>query len=158
MGWISPTSHLDPDSQWNTEANAYDGSTSTLAMTNTNAWQHWLELILSSNIFCDKIRLFAAQFSGIHENVIARIEVYDLGISDWLLVFDGEIAKQIWVEKEIPGGQIMISKARVWWSAKWGMAPYASMRLFEFEFNEISVASRPLIGGSLAAGRKGLVA
>jgi len=156
MGWVSPTSHDDPDGQWDNEADAYDGSTESFANTIVNQWQHWVRLILPSNIICDKIRLNASQWTGTeNEDVTVRIQVYNVIASAWLLVDDCVFNSHTWTEKLIPPTAKWISQARVWWSEKTGVSAFASMRLWEFEFNEI--ASRPLVGGSLAAGKKGLV-
>ena len=147
MGWISPTSHNDVDDKWTNEANAYDENTSTYASSTFNDYEHWLELILSNTISCDKIRIYCAECYGPGEcNSVARIEVYyDAG---WHLVFDGEISLNSWAEKAIPAGAKNISKARVY--NKYRAPGYTYMRLKEFEFNEIEGASRPLVNGSLA--------
>jgi hypothetical protein len=136
MGWISPVSYNDVDNKWSNEPNSYDGNTGTYASSTVNQYYHWLELNLAGAIICDKIRIYSAEWYGFGEggsNV--RIEVYDG--SSWILVYEGTIASNQWVEKVIPGGPKMISKARVY---NRYLAPGNTyMRLKEFAFNQANV-------------------
>jgi hypothetical protein len=52
-----------------------------------------------------------------------------------VLVYDGLITKNIWVEKPLPGGAKLTSAARIWWDSKFGTA--RKMFLHEFQFNQL---------------------
>jgi hypothetical protein len=52
--WQTPLSHIDVSSQWEDEADAYDGNTETRATGNPG--EYWLELHAHVKIFCTKIR------------------------------------------------------------------------------------------------------
>lgn len=97
MGWISPTSHNDPDNVWTNEPNAYDNNLNTFAQTNNYAGQNWLELILPDAIHSDKMRLYADKWTGYsHLDPNVKIDVYN-GY-EWLNVSIGVITKLTWVE------------------------------------------------------------
>lgn len=105
MGWISPTSHNDPDSSWTNEPNAYDGDTGTLASCSTAA--RYLELILGSAINCDKVRVYASAVIG---DCNIAIDVYYSAA--WHNIFSGLHTKNVWVEHAI-GATESVDKMRV---------------------------------------------
>jgi hypothetical protein len=144
MGWIRPTSHNDISNKWNYEANAYDGVTSTSAYTDTDQLNYWLELILAGQICSDKIRLYSREGPGLNSDADCRIEVFDVSLNNWVLVYDGFVTKDTWVEKTLPDGARTVSKSRIRWESEIGQS--RKMYLFEFEFNQLPVNMSAIAG------------
>jgi hypothetical protein len=153
MAWVSPTGYSDPDSGWTNEAGAYDGNTTTYALnTGASSGGKYLELTHSA-ISCDKVRIYACEYEegGEIDVDTGFVDVYYGGA--WHNIFEGLITKNTWTELVI-GSTQTVTSARV----KSEHVEEVDLRIKEFEFNQIiSVSSRPKVGGSLAAGRKGLV-
>jgi hypothetical protein len=134
MAWKNPDSTNNP-TEWENEANAIDGSTSTFAKSWAIA--QYLELNLASPIVCDKVRLYAALWDAYYEtfsNTGITIDLYYDGA--WHTIFSGNITKQVFVEKTIPDGAKVVSKARVIFNlidaGLWGY-------LYVFQFNDTPV-------------------
>ena len=62
--WASPVGHNDPNSTWNNEANAYDGSTTTAAGEDAHAnatWGNFLELYSKTPVTISQVRYWASE-------------------------------------------------------------------------------------------------
>ncbi|KKM03221.1 hypothetical protein LCGC14_1776590 [marine sediment metagenome] len=149
MAWVSPTSFFDPDSKWADEALIYDGDTATPGVISSAGF--YVELLLPSAILCDKVRIYAAKFQApfFYDPNIAIDVFYGVG---WNNIWDGTTTKQTWVEKAIGSNETVV-KARIKFNST-GTVGF----LYEFEFNEVILLgiARPKVGGSLAAGKRGL--
>ena len=117
MSWISPTGHVDPGGKWDFEARAYDGNISTKAEYDAAgtdvpplSWSDYLELTLSSPIYCDRIRYNVFYGSPGVDQI--SVDVYYSG--SWNNIYEGSIvASATWETKIIPAGIQSVSKARV---------------------------------------------
>ncbi len=129
MDWLSPTGHNDPGNNWNDEAKAYDELTGTNAYTDPLGYYSWsggLELTVPA-ISCSKVR-FNARYADPGITSI-NLDVYYEGA--WHDVYDGAFAHHVWVEKSIPEGTKVVTKARVnFWC---NVASYQAS-LYEFDF------------------------
>jgi len=131
MGWVSPTSFTDPDSVWNNEEQAYNGSTSSGADSpngSARTWGSYIELNIAS-ISCDTIR-FNALYNAADINSIS-VDVYYS--SAWNNIFEGIYVHNTWEEKAI-GSTENVTAARVMFYAKKTATAY----LYELEFNEVA--------------------
>jgi hypothetical protein len=150
MSWKSPNSS---SGNWTSMANAYDESTDsyTYKLTAAGTWSSLIELQVPV-LVCDKIRFFTS--SSLTYFTLINIDVYYNG--DWHLVYEGTFIINEWIEKIVPNGPSVVSKARIKFYNNGASASMA--RLNEFDFNQF--AARPLVDGSLASGnpliRKGL--
>lgn len=108
--WISPTSHSDPDNKWSFEEEAYDGDLATLAspFTPAGSWSGYLILLLNE-VYINKIKFSAIYQAAIQNSV--DVDVYYGGA--WHDVYEGAYAPLEWVEKDIPAGVQLVSKARI---------------------------------------------
>jgi len=134
-GWLSPTGHVDPDSAWTDEVNAYDENTATFALTASET--AYLELTHTA-INCNKIQIWLGDEGLISPNV--DIDVYYS--SAWHNIHSGVLVDDEWVEKEI-GSTQLVTSARV----KFNAAKDAHY-LHEFDFYEI--LSAPAVTTSAA--------
>lgn len=162
--WVSPDSSSPESEDWEGVATAtYDENTGTFNYVEDLAidgWTSYMQLLLDSPIQCDKVRIYASlALYNLEEeweyfNPYIVLEAY---YNDaWQSVFTGFILDNTWVEKVL-GGTYTVTKARV----KFQNAEEQVMdvRFNEFDFNQVpSGLARPLVGGSLAAGKKGLAA
>lgn len=158
MGWISSTSFLDPDTEWDNEPNAYDGNTDTYTEENIGSgpqWGSWLDLILSEPIFCDKIRfnVYKDSGAGIDE---CQVELY---YNDaWNALYWGNTHdSHSWYEVEI-GSTKYVTKARLKFFNDHGLASKIA-KIYEFEFNQTSTPSSVefFVGGEAASGPESLL-
>ena len=150
MGWVSPTSHYEDT--WINEANAYDEDTGTYAESRSVSPESWSDEIqfFHSAILCNKIRFWADGLEGKFDTV--RIEIqYD---GSWHSLYEGSFNELEWDEEAF--GQQMVTGIQFEFYNVSGGSSY-EVRLHEVDFWEVEGASRPLVGGSLASGRKGLV-
>lgn len=108
--WVSPTSHLDPDSKWQDPENAYDGNTATRALNTIlpTRWGNYLHLLINA-VNIDKVRYFVKY----HAADISKIDVDVFYEGDWQDVYEGIPADEAWEERDIPAGTKLVSKARV---------------------------------------------
>lgn len=113
--WVSPTGHVDPDSKWLNEANAYDGNTGTFA--GTTYTDTYLELTIAA-IQCDKVRFYLA--GGFTRYVI---DVYYS--ADWHNIHDATFTIG-WNEVSI-GSEQSVTAARV-------KSVASAAYVYEFEF------------------------
>jgi len=128
--WISPTGHVDPDTAWSNETNAYDENTATAATETPEAssWGSYLELTHAS-LSCDKVRFYAESTWGSATEI--SLDVY---YSDgWHNIFEGAFADQAWVEKSI-GSTQQVTAARVKFLGDNPISDY--FYLYEFDFHE----------------------
>ena len=107
-GWVSPTGSADPSSQWTNEARAYDENTATYAShTAAVGWQGYLELTLSSPIYCNRVRVYS-DFDTYYTDKVS-IDVYNT--SGWIEKYNGTISNCAWTEVEF-GAESNVTKAR----------------------------------------------
>lgn len=108
--WVSPTGFVDGDSNWNDEANAYDGNTATLAYSPMvrNNIGNYLELTHSA-IYCDKIRLWATISATSTGTKFIFIDVYYSG--GWHNIYGGTLTGGQWVEYSL-GGKYNVTAIR----------------------------------------------
>ncbi len=107
-GWVSPTGNADPSSQWTNEQRAYDDNTGTYA-THTGAvgWRGFLELTLSSAIYCDRVRVFSDFGYGIVD--LVDIDIYNS--TSWMDKYNGTINDAAWTELSF-SAETNVTKAR----------------------------------------------
>ena len=143
--WVSPTGHSDPDSEWNSEALAYDENTGTATSLDYNEIDHYLELTRSA-IYCDKVRIYSAckyildlgwhEMDTVYGVSNVSIDVYYS--SAWHNIKDGTVFGNQWVEVSI-GSTEAVTKARIKSNCYCSLGAYdPEYLLYEFEFNEIS--------------------
>jgi len=107
-GWVSPSGYADPSIQWTNEARAYDENTGTYAShAGAVGWQGFLELTLSSPIYCDRVRVFS-DFDTYYTDKVS-IDIYN-GTS-WIEKYNGTIGNCAWTELEF-SNETNVSKAR----------------------------------------------
>lgn len=108
--WVSPTSHIDPDNEWYMEFWAYDGRLSTRAHTiwGDADWSSYLILLINEQ-YINKVKFYAEDARGWTDKI--DIDVWYEG--DWHDAYEGVFAYLEWVEKSIPAGTKLVSKARV---------------------------------------------
>jgi len=108
--WTSPTSHIDADGKWSNEENVYDGDIATYSFNDILAasWGSYLILLINEESI-DKVR-FYAHYGALDVNIV-DIDVYYDG--DWHDVYEGDFSDKEWVEKDIPAGAQLVSKARI---------------------------------------------
>jgi len=107
-GWVSPTGSADPSSQWTNEARTYDENTATFAShTGAVGWQGFLELTLSSPIYCNRVRVYS-DFDTYYTDKVS-IDVYNT--SGWIEKYNGTISNCAWSEVEF-GAESNVTKAR----------------------------------------------
>jgi hypothetical protein len=107
-GWISPTGYLDPSGQWTTETKAYDDNVGTYA-ANTGAvgWQGYLQLNISSAIYCDRVRVY----SDFDTYYVDKISLSIYNSTSWIEKYNGTITDGAWTELEFTG-ETNVTKAR----------------------------------------------
>ena len=161
--WVSPDTAVDTagaEVNWDDELNSIDGYSETYSSCSgmgpgncTNA----IEMTLDRGIQCDKVRIDAGNWDdeeeeGLHAAV--NLDVY--WDDEWHDVYDGTLDYHVATEKEIDSGnKHLVTKARL--NRQNDYEEPVDVRLWEFDFNQVAGIARPLIGGSLADGKKGLV-
>ena len=135
MGWVLPTSHNDPNSDWGQEVYAYDNNTNTGALNSflTGTWCYYLEL-LHASIPCSKIRYYVGE--GFHEDGnLIDVDIYYSGA--WHDVYQGTFTVGAYIEKSL-GGTYNITKMRIrFYNAVSGTVGY---RVYEAHFYDTSIA------------------
>jgi hypothetical protein len=107
-GWVSPTGNADPSIQWTSETKAYDENTGSYAVHAGGAgWRGFLELTLSSSIYCDCVRVFSDFGYGIVD--LVDIDIYNS--TSWIDKYNGTISDCAWTELEF-SGETNVTKAR----------------------------------------------
>jgi hypothetical protein len=106
-GWVSPTGYADSSGQWTTETRVYDDNTGTFA-THTGAvgWRGFLQLNLSSSIYCDRVRVFS-DFGGAVD--LVDVDIYNS--TSWIDKYNGTIANDAWAELSF-SAETNVTKAR----------------------------------------------
>ncbi|DAC71923.1 MAG TPA: hypothetical protein DSN98_07835, partial [Thermoplasmata archaeon] len=125
-GWVSPTGYADPSSQWTTETRVYDDNTGTFA-THAGAvgWRGFLELTLSSAIYCNRVRIFS-DFGGAVD--LVDVDIYNS--SSWIDKYNGTITNDVWSELSF-SAETNVTKARFRYHYNAGGWNYW---LYEFDF------------------------
>jgi hypothetical protein len=107
-GWISPTGAADPSSQWSSETKSYDDNTGSYAVHGGGTgWRGFLELTLSSAIYCDRVRVLSDFGYGYVD--LVDIDIYNS--TGWIDKFNGTIIDCTWTELEF-SGETNVTKAR----------------------------------------------
>jgi len=134
MGWVSPTGFVDPEAEWEDEADAYDGSIYTFAYHRPpRYWGDYLELTHAA-MDCNKVRYYVST----HE-YITQISVDVYYGDDWHNIYEGAFTNDEWIEKEI-GTTESVTAARVKFYCLWGNG--YSAYLNEFEFWEVAASTK----------------
>ena len=128
--WVSPTSHIDPDSVWVYEESAYDGNISTYARVwiEANSWSGYLHLLINQ-VNIDTVKFYTT-YNPVY---VTKIDVDVYYEEDWHDVYEGAVATNVWVEKAVLAGTKLISKARVRLYNNAGSGAYTQLN--EFQFN-----------------------
>jgi hypothetical protein len=93
-GWVSPSGYADPSGQWTSETRVYDDNTGTYAYCAAGVgWRGFLQLNLSSPIFCDRVRVFS-DFGGAVDQV--DVDIYNS--TSWIDKYNGTISNDVWTE------------------------------------------------------------
>ena len=125
-GWVSPTNFLDSTSQWSSETRVYDDNTGTYAThTGGAGWRGFLELTLSSAIYCNRVRVFS-DFGGAVD--LVDIDIYNS--TSWVDKYNGTISNCAWSELSFTA-ETNVTKARFryhYTSGGW------NFWLYEFDF------------------------
>jgi len=107
-GWVSPTGYADPTGQWSTETNAYDDNTGSYAAhSGAVGWRGYLQLNLSSAIYCDRVRVYS-DFDTYYVDKVS-IDIYNS--TSWIEKYNGTISDSAWSEIEF-SGETTVTKAR----------------------------------------------
>lgn len=134
--WVSPTSHIDPESAWFFHNRAYDGDITTMAGATQppENWTPYLEFLINE-AFINKIRFHARyNFDILHT---ADVDVYYDGA--WHDVYFGVFTWKTWVESKVfPGGTQLVSKARIRFYFPAFIVEGITVGLEEFQFNKIA--------------------
>lgn len=151
--WVSPTNHVDPDSDWESpetfndvtgnwlnEENAYDENTGSFAYQPTvlpsswsgQIWFYWLD---TQSRMVDKIRFWIDSGTSLW---IMDMRVY--ANSGGILIWEGNPSApgfaDVWQEKDIPGGaQLIYNVTFEFYSSS--PFPPAEARLGEVDFNVV---------------------
>lgn len=155
--WVSPDGFVDAGNGWNDEAKAYDDDEGTAAFSETVEADDNSEIIEFTHaaINCDKIRFKA--YSDSNGDVIEDISVAVWYEDGWHGIYAGLFTQNLMTEKSIPAGTKSVTKIGMFFINDSGEDPDWAY-ITEVDFNQVAVGiARPLVGGSLAAGRKGLV-
>ena len=129
--WVSPTSYIDPDIVWFYEERAYDEDLATSARVGVEpeSWTGYLILLLNE-IEINKVKFYTTYIVGYIEKI--DIDVYYEGA--WHDAYEGAYGNEVWVEKDVPDGVKLISKARVRFYNKHSSS-IRWVSLYEFMFN-----------------------
>lgn len=98
MGWKSPTSHNDPDTEWTDHAKAYDANDASYAYDAVGAgvYGSFLELNIAS-MSCDKLKHLSEGTGGV--DTIDLDAYYDAA---WHNVYEGAFTDNVYQEKDLP--------------------------------------------------------
>ena len=136
MGWVSPSSYIDPDNKWNQEVKVYDRNLDTAAdtlITTSKTWSSYVEYTIAS-ISCDKIR-FNALYNASNINNIS-IDVYYK--SAWNNIYEGVYTNHDWVEKVIGSTQNITAVRVKFYSKSASITAY----LYELELNDLNSGAK----------------
>jgi prepilin-type N-terminal cleavage/methylation domain-containing protein len=146
-GWVSPDGHLDPNNQWTSEPQAYDGSVLTYAQNEYGGtgWGEYIYLTLTNPIYSDRVRI-NADYLNVHINQV-QVDVFKDGA--WETVFTGgdqATWNTSWVELPFTAGQV--SQARFRFDYRAGGYYYW---LYDFEFYQAAQVINPPSTTTLSA-------
>lgn len=138
--WVSGTSSNDPNGDWTDDANVYDGNTATYASNNPfgTGWNSFIEINLSSVIYCDRIRVYSDFGYGVVDEV--DIDVYDDDLGSWVDGYQGVIADAAWDTVTFSGRNITAARFRYHYTGT-GFIFW----LYELEFWEATPVSAPSV-------------
>ncbi len=141
LGWVSPTSDYDPNTQWTDEIYAYDDDTDTYTQSYHDIndpdgqWSFYIYLN-HSVLICDKIRFFARGPTGDPSQIDqVDLDVYRGGA--WIDVYLGTFTDKQWMVKSFMQGSVSQARIRFRINANNGGLYY---QLYELDFNN----SRPV--------------
>ncbi|KKN28934.1 hypothetical protein LCGC14_0849320 [marine sediment metagenome] len=164
MTWISPDTALQTgiDIPWNEASigNVKDDNTATYAyagpLTPESGTKN-IEMGLSTAINCDKIRIWGVALDEESEPDLPYIYLSIYHDGGWDNIFEGLINESAWTTIQLGGNYLLPAGAvaRVFFHNPSLNITIPEVQFNEFDFNQLAV--RPLVGGSLAAGKRGLV-
>lgn len=134
--WQSPTGFVDPGSEWDDEAQAYDEDTGTRASrlsVPASGWTDFIELTRAS-LSCDKVRFWAHYYDGYIDTV--DIDLYYSG--GWHDLYEGAYTHDNWTEKAI-GSTQTVTAMRLRFYNDYSSAQ--NCRFYEADFNQVGVPS-----------------
>jgi len=110
LTWTSPTSAVDPDTQWTDEDLAWDEGVGAGAYDSVVAqnWGSFLQLLRPA-INCDRVRFYLQAVATAGDEI--DVDVY-YG-SAWHHVYEGTYAHSTWITKFIPAGTQSVTKMQV---------------------------------------------
>jgi len=141
LGWVTPTSHYDPNSHWTNEDRAYDNDLDTYtdsyhAINDPDGVWSFFIYLNHSALICDKVRFYARGPTGDP----AQVDQVDVDVCRggvWVNVYEGTFTDKTWVEKGFTQGSVNQSRIRFRINAANGGLYY---QLYGFDFNN----SRPV--------------
>lgn len=143
MVWVSPTGHEDPSGMWVQEGYAYDSDTTSYAAALginlvEGEWNIPFLILTHPGVSCNKIRFWIrnSDFDYVDIDVY-----YDAA---WHDVYEGVYAVDEWVEKDIPEGTKLVTKARLRTRSAVTL-DHRSLRFYEFDFWGVSGITAPTV-------------
>lgn len=145
--WKSPTGHVDPESDWSDETNAYDedtGTYATCASIPADNWGEFLELDCGVQV-CDTLRFYADYNNG----TISSLDLDAYYNDTWNGVCSGAFDDFVWVEEPL-GDVYNVSKVRIR-LYNTNTSPRDG-KLYEFDFNFPEVEDLSVTATGISSG------
>jgi hypothetical protein len=141
LGWVTPTSHYDPNAHWTNEDRAYDDDLDTYtdsyhAINDPDGVWSFFIYLNHSALICDKVRFYARGPTG-DPTQVDQVDVDVCRGGVWVNVYEGTFTDKTWVEKGFTQGSVNQSRIRFRMNAANGGLYY---QLYGFDFNN----SRPV--------------
>jgi len=162
--WVSPDSIEDTGENWHsgTLGLIIDGDSGTFGCCpglNPGFWTHAAEMTLDTGIQCDKVRIDAGNWYDEESEEYSAIINLDVYWDDaWHDVYDGALSYHSPAQKLIDSGNThLVTKARANFQYNGDGDEPVDVRFWDFVLNRVAGIVRPLVSGSLAAGKKGLM-
>jgi hypothetical protein len=132
--WVSPTGYADPDSKWTDEIKAYDENATTYAYSTLvyDVWSSFLYLTINA-IQSNKVR-----WSATYSLTITSIDLDVYKNGEWVDVYQGSFANDIWNERTFVEG--LVTMARVRFLHYGPSTDNAQLYEFDFFFTSIFVS------------------
>lgn len=155
MSWQIPDDNNIETANWEYDnpQDPNDGNTGTCASwfhTGSLTWSNWLEFYLADQTLCGKVR-YCVEFDG---GSPGDIEIHGFWNGQWNNIYTGSYTNWNLTEKIIPSGPKVVRNFRLRMRDNGEQNTFSY--IYEFQADE-TMTARPLIGGSLTAGRKGLI-
>jgi hypothetical protein len=141
LGWVTPTSHYDPNAHWTNEDEAYDDDLDTYtdsyhAINDPDGVWSFFIYLNHSALICDKVRFYARGPTG-DPTQVDQVDVDVCRGGVWVNLYEGTFTDKTWVEKGFTQGSVNQSRIRFRMNAANGGLYY---QLYGFDFNN----SRPV--------------